>query len=565
MMITKEELKRIEEEQNLLLYAAKNILLAGDEKIIRKAISFIVENQSGKRRKDGRLNIFHLIEVARIAVDRIGLGKTSIVAALFHNILRESDVSLSEIEKEFGRGVTDLIKGYEKLSGIHIDKPSLFSENFRNFLFSLSDDIRVILLRLVDRVDLMRNLDAYSRKEQLRYADETFHLYAPLAHRLGLYNLKTELEENAMRYTEPEMYKSIERSLEKNVFEREAYINEFIMPIHNKIREYNYDVEIKGRSKSVYSIWKKMQNQKVKFEQIYDVFAIRIILKNTVVSEKADCWNIYSVITDIFEPNPKRLRDWVTTPKKSTGYESLHTTVKGPGDKWVEVQIRTQRMDEIAETGQAAHWKYKEGKKVESNEERMARIREIMEREDFFHLDKSNATKIDLYRDTIFVFTPTGDLFKLKANSTVLDFAYHIHSNVGDKCTGAIINGKNYSIKYHIKNGDTVKILTSKNQSPSLAWLSIVTSSRTMAKIRRSIRKTEYKDAELGKGILKRKLNQLKIEYSDVLIDKLLKHYKCKLAIDLYQKISDEKIDISDLKKILLEKESHQEEETIVL
>jgi len=429
---------------------------------------------------------------------------------------------------------------------------------------SISDDIRVVLLRLADRVDLMRNLDNDSREIQLRYADETFHLYAPLAHRLGLYALKTELEENAMRYSEPEMYYSIEHSLKESIKEREAYIKKFIAPIKDELKEQGFQVTIKGRSKSIYSIWKKMQKQNVDFEQVYDVFAIRIILDNTVVNEKADCWNVYSIITNTFEPNPKRLRDWITTPKKSTGYESLHTTVKGHNNKWIEVQIRTRRMDEVAETGQAAHWKYKEGKKTESNEERMKRIREILETEDALQLEKGDGTKIDLYKDTIFVFTPNADLYKMKAGSTVLDFAYRIHSNIGDTCIGAIIKGQNYSIKHKINNGDTIKILTSKKQSPSSAWLNIVTLNKTKAKIRKSIRAIEYKDAEMGKGMLLRKLGQLKIEFSDLIIQKLQKYFNCHLAIDLYQKIGSQQIDIGLIKNVLTEEEVVAEEKEIV-
>lgn len=545
------EKERIEAKYQKLLVELSSVASQSEIEKVKEAYQMLCAHCGEKRRSDNQLYIAHPLEVAYLLVDQIGLGATSVIAALLHNIPYQCDVSAKEIEKRFGSTVTLIIKEFRQISDIHIEKPSLYSENFRNLLLSLAQDIRVILLKLADRVHVMRTANSADKKTRQMNSEETFYLYAPLAHRLGLYNLKTELEENAMKAVYPEIYEEIERKLRETKEARAQYIREFIKPIDKELKKYGFDFEIKGRSKSIHSIWQKMKKQNVDFDQVYDVFAIRIILNNTIEDEKADCWRVYSFITNKYEPNPMRLRDWVSVPKKSTGYESLHTTVKGPRDRWVEVQIRTRRMDENAEKGHAAHWKYKEGGGKDTNEERLKTIREMLEQVDPGELDKSEEAKIDLYKDTIFVFTPQNELKKLQMGSTVLDFAYQVHTRVGDRCMGAIVNGKNVPIRHELKNGDKVKIITSNNQKPSPDWVNYVQSNRTKNKIRRALRKIQYKDVDEGKAILVRKLNQLKMEFTDKIVKDLILYYKLNSAQDLYQGIGSREIDISDLKKIL--------------
>ena len=550
-MIEPGEQKKIEAKYRQLIDVLSPLTTEQEIEKVKDAYRFLEKHCGEKRRADNELYIIHPLEVAHLLVDQIGVGPTSVIAALLHNVPYVCDVPVDKIEKRFGSTVGLIIREFKQISDIYVEKPSLYSENFRNLLLSLARDIRVILLKLADRVHIMRTLEGVDEKTKERAAEETSFLYAPLAHRLGLYNLKTELEENAMYSMYPEIYTNIQRKLRETKEARAKYIREFIQPIEQALRQYGFDFEIKGRSKSIHSIWQKMKNQNVPFDQVYDVFAIRIILNNIIEDEKTDCWRVYSFITNEYEPNPTRLRDWVSAPKKSTGYESLHTTVKGPRSRWVEVQIRTRRMDENAEKGQAAHWKYKEGDNRDSNEERLKSIRETLEDVDPNELDKKEQAKIDLYKDTIFVFTPQNDLKKLPTGASVLDFAYQIHSRVGDRCTGAIINGKNVPIRHELQNGDQVKIITANNQKPSPDWVHFVKSNRTKNKIRRALRKIQYKDVDEGKAILTRKLNQLKMDSNDRIVVDLIKHYKLNTAQDLYQGIGSGEIDISDLKKIL--------------
>jgi len=524
----------------------------GEVDNLSKALEILHRYCGEMRHTDGSLFERHPVEVAISVVEDLGLGYKSVLVALLHVLPNHCDFELKDIQKHFGEEVAGLIEEFIRISSIRIDKPSLYSDNFRNLLLSLVKDIRVILIKLIDRVHMMRTLEGVDENIRKKISNETFYLYAPLAHRLGLYRMKTELEDNAMKHTHPEIYQDIQRKLKETKDEREKYIQEFIEPIQQAIKSQGFDFEIKGRSKSVFSIWQKMKKQNVDFEQVYDVFAIRIILNNIIESEKADCWKVYSILTDKYMPNPTRLRDWVTVPKASSGYESLHTTVKGPGNRWLEVQIRTRRMDDIAEKGQAAHWKYKEGSsKSTSDEDKLKAIREILEQTTAAELEEGGDGKIDLYKDTIFVFTPDYDLKKLQAGSTVLDFAYHIHSKVGEKCTGAIINNKNVPIRYELQNGDMVKVQTSKNQKPAADWLNYVKSNRTRTKIKRSLRQMNYQHADAGKAILIRKLNQLKIPFSDEVVSKLIKHFKVKTSQDLYEGIGNQDFDISSLKEIL--------------
>ncbi|MGM0567367.1 MAG: RelA/SpoT family protein [Bacteroidota bacterium] len=553
-MIENIENTRLESRKAYLLQLLADETGPGEKEKLNKALEILHTHCGEMQHTDDSLFERHPVEVAISVVEDLGLGYNSVLVALLHILPNHCDFELKDIEKHFGKEVAGLIEEFLRISSIRIDKPSLYSDNFRNLLLSLVKDIRVILIKLIDRVHMMRTLGGVEEKARKKISNETFYLYAPLAHRLGLYRMKTELEDNAMKHTHPEIYQDIQRKLKETKDEREKYIQEFIEPIQHAIKSQGFDFEIKGRSKSVFSIWQKMKKQNVDFEQVYDVFAIRIILNNTIENEKADCWKVYSILTDKYTPNPTRLRDWVTVPKATSGYESLHTTVKGPANRWVEVQIRTRRMDDIAEKGQAAHWKYKEGSaRKSSDEEKLKTIREILEQTTAAELEEGGDGKIDLYKDTIFVFTPDYDLKKLQAGSTVLDFAYHIHSKVGEKCTGAIINNKNVPIRYELQNGDMVKVLTSKNQKPAPDWVNYVISNRTRTKIKRSLRQMNYQHADAGKAILMRKLNQLKMTYSDEAVNKLIQHFKVKTSQDLYEGIGNQDFDVSSLKDILQE------------
>lgn len=550
-MIAAGERETLEKRKNYLKVLLQLNEDSVDARKIDQAFEYAFEQCKETRHVDNTLLVKHAIEVSITVVEELGLGVNTVVAALLHIITLNCDYGSKEVQRRFGRTVSELLDGFRKISKIRVDKPSLYSDNFRNLLLSTVSDIRVILLKLIDRVHMMRSLQGVDGSIRKKVCEETFYLYAPLAHRLGLYKLKTELEDNAMKHTYPEMFRNITKSLRETKRAREAYIREFIQPLNAELKSHGFKFETKGRSKSVYSIWQKMQKQNVKFDQVYDVFAIRIILDNTIADEKTDCWSVYSIIANKYEPNPKRLRDWVSVPKKSTGYESLHTTVLGPRKRWVEVQIRTRRMDNVAEKGQAAHWKYKEGSKGTSDEERLKNIREILEQPDSAELEESNDARIDLYKDTIFVFTPDGELKKLQAGSTVLDFAYQVHSRVGEQCTGAIVDEKNVPIRYELNNGETVKIITSKNQKPAPGWINYVQSNRTKTKIRRSLRQMQLQHTDAGKATLKRKLNQIKTPFSDEVVNYLLKYFKVKTSQDLYEGIGNQQFDISGLRDIL--------------
>lgn len=555
-----EEKIYLEQKKENLLALVSTYLSENEVKKVNDALELLQKECKDNRHTDGSLFVLHPIDVAIGVAEQLKLGVTSIVVALLHSLPNTCDYPIENIRKDFGNTVADLIEGFQQISKIHIEKPSLYSDNFRNLLLSLIKDIRIILIKLIDRVYMLRSMEGISFKEQQKICEETFYLYAPLAHRLGLYAMKTELEDNAMKYSHREKFDSITRSLKESKNKREAYIKSFIEPIRKELLAHGFKFEIKGRSKSVHSIWQKMIKQKVGFEKVYDVFAIRIILDNIIDDEKADCWKVYSILTNKYQPNPKRLRDWVTVPKSSSGYESLHTTVLGPQERWVEVQIRTRRMDDVAEKGQAAHWKYKEGATKENTDElRLKSIREILEKPEDSELEETEDVKVDLYADTIFVFTPDRELKKLSAGSTVLDFAFQVHTRVGEQCTGAIVDGKNVPIRYPLKNGETVKILTSKNQRPAADWIHYVSSIRTKTKIRRALRAMEYRNVDMGKDTLLRKLNQLKHAYDDEVVNRLLKHFKLKTSQDLYEGIGAEKIDISGLKKILVPDEEVKE------
>ncbi|HNW51399.1 MAG TPA: RelA/SpoT family protein [Prolixibacteraceae bacterium] len=497
--------------------------------------------------------IYHSIAVAKIVAIEIGLGTDPVVAALLHNVFEstsEKDELIASIPKKFGDQVSSLLDGLFKINSIDTVTISVNSENFRRLLLTLSGDLRVVLIKIADRLVDMRNLEGLSEGLQQKYANESSFLYAPLAHRLGIYNIKSELEDLSLKYLKPDEYKNIVKKLEETVEERKNFVSEFVKPIEAKLEARNFKFDMKARTKSVYSIWNKMKKQKVTFEEVYDLFAIRIILDSKLEEEKSDCWQVYSIVTEEYQPNTERMRDWISIPK-SNGYESLHTTVMGPHRKWVEVQIRTRRMDEIAEKGLAAHWKYKGGKSSGELDRWLTGIREMLENSSQNAEDVIEEFKTNIYSDEIFVFTPKGDLKRLPAGATILDFAYDIHSDLGDKCVGGKVNERKVSIKHKLKNGDMVSVETSSNQRPKMDWLDFVVSTKAKAKIKSSLNEEKKKEAENGREIVKRKFKNWKIDYTDENIRLILNQLKIKSSVDLFYAISKGEIEALQLKEIL--------------
>jgi len=493
--------------------------------------------------------------MADFVMCEMDLDRESGTAIILKDLFDRGKVSREQIILDFGKAVWEIISGLQKIEKIDTRKSSANVENFIKLLLTLSDDFRVFLIRLGQRYFEMRHLSDFDKDIQKQLTDETVLLYIPLAHRIGLYHIKTEVEDIVLRFTDPESYSVIEGKLRETSRERALYTSRFTLPIEIRLKEAGFDCEIKTRVKSISSINRKMLVQKVGFEKVYDLFAIRIIIQTTRDNEKSDCWSVYSHVTDIYTPNPRRLRDWITIGK-STGYESLHTTVIGPDGRWVEVQIRTQRMDEIAEKGLAAHWKYKSGKEADSRNNLYAGIREMLEKQGKSKADKNlSRDKRALYSDEIFIFTPQGDLLKMKAGYTVLDFAFEIHTEVGYGCTGAMVNGKMVPLKHILQNGDMVKILTSKNQKPHQGWLEIVKSPRTLARIKHALKMEQYREAETGKEIIKNKVVQLDLEFTDAVINKLCSFFNCGSYLELYQKFGEGKLETSKIRKALLEPE----------
>lgn len=547
------EKKEILKQYRTLLRACKRTLNKGDKQQIRQAFDMAHEAHKEMRRKSGEPYIYHPIAVATIAAEEIGLGTTSIVCALLHDVVEDTDITLEDIERTFGKKVAQIIDGLTKISSVFDNKSSLQAENFRKMLLTLSDDVRVILIKLADRLHNMRTLDSMPRDKQLKISSETVYLYAPLAHRLGLYAIKTELEDLAMKYTEAGVYKTIAQKLQQTKKERTKFIQEFTEPFKEEFEKQGLQFEIKGRPKSIYSIWKKMKKQGVTFEEIYDLFAIRIIIDSPMEMEKADCWKVYSIVTDYYTPNPDRLRDWVSTPK-ANGYESLHTTVMGPTGRWVEVQIRTQRMNEIAEKGYAAHWKYKESSSENVLDEWIGRIREILENPESNALDFIDDFKLNLFSEEIFVFTPKGDLKTLPVNSTTLDFAFEIHSNVGYRCIGAKVNHKLVPLSYKLNSGDQVEIITSNKQTPKEDWLHFVVTAKSKSRIKAALKEEKRTVAEDGKEILERKFKHLKLKLDTHNLNELLAFYKVPSSLDLYYRIGTGTLEVHDLKDFIVEK-----------
>lgn len=558
-LIERDEIERKEilKKYKSLLRSIRHDLTNEQKKLIRSAFDLALDAHKDMRRKSGEPYIYHPIAVAKIAASEIGLGTTSIVCALIHDVVEDSNYTLLDIKRKFGEKIAKIVDGLTKIQEVFDHTDSMQAENFRKMLLTLSDDVRVILVKLCDRLHNMRTLESMSRKNQLKISSETLFLYAPLAHRLGLYNVKSELEDLAIKYTQRDAYKEISQKLNAKKAARDRYIKKFIEPLRERLDEAGLVYEIKGRPKSIYSILKKMNHQGIPFEQVYDLFAIRIIVDSKPEKEKADCWTAYSVVTDQYKPNPQRTRDWITTPK-SNGYESLHSTVMANDGKWVEVQIRTKRMDEIAEKGYAAHWKYKNTmdgisqSKSEGVDGWLSRIKEVLENPSSNALEFLDDFKLQLIHDEIFVFTPGGDLKKLPVGATALDFAFEIHTEVGNKCIGAKLNNKLVPISHVLTNGDQVEILTSEKQHPKEEWLNSVVTGKAIARIRNYLREHKRIAAEEGKEILKKKFSKEKITFNDDNVQKIVKSFKIQSQLDLYYNIqkgliSQDKLDIENI------------------
>ncbi|MEQ8238043.1 MAG: bifunctional (p)ppGpp synthetase/guanosine-3',5'-bis(diphosphate) 3'-pyrophosphohydrolase [Cyclobacteriaceae bacterium] len=546
-----EENKEIVRRYRQLLRHAKPLLKGNDSKLIRKAFNTALEAHSGTRRKSGEPYIFHPIAVAKICVDEIGLGTTSIISALLHDVVEDTEWIIKDIERDFGKKIARIIDGLTKISGVFEHGSSQQAENFRKMLLTLSEDVRVILVKLADRLHNMRTLDSMPVNKQYKIASETIFLYAPLAHRLGLYAIKSEMEDLYLRYTEPEVYDDIIRRIDATKETRSKFIKSFIRPIQRNLNDLNLDYIIKGRPKSIYSIWNKMKKQGIPFEEVYDLFAIRVIVDVPYESEKAACWQVYSIVTDFYKPNPDRLRDWISTPK-ANGYESLHTTVMAKNGQWVEVQIRARRMDDIAEKGYAAHWKYKDNESSNSSsglEQWISKVRDMLEQNDSSALEFVDDFRGNLFNDEVFAFTPKGDLKTLPRGATALDFAFEIHTEVGAKCIGAKVNQRLVPINYALKNGDQVEILTSSKQKPNDDWLRFVVTSKAKSKIKDELKEDKKHIADEGKEIAIRKLKHFKIEPSNEVFEKLRVYFDMANLFDLFFKIGEGSIDNKDLRR----------------
>jgi guanosine-3',5'-bis(diphosphate) 3'-pyrophosphohydrolase len=548
---------KIQSGYRALLQVARNTVAAEDIKKIRRALDLAIDACGEKVILTGESQILHALSVARIIAGETELGLTSIITALLHDSYNRLDISAKDLEKEFGRKVVEILNGFSRISSIESMQSSYQAENFRKLLLSLADDVRVILIKLVERLEYMRNLETAPEKEKLPLASETYFLYAPLAHRLGFYNIKLEMEDLAVKYLEPEQYRYIENRLKQTTASRNRLIREFSRPLKEKLEKNSFKFTIKSRTKSIHSIMLKMKKQGVEFDEVYDLFAVRIILDTKVENEKSECWRAYSIVTDLYQPNPSRLRDWISVPK-SNGYESLHTTVVGPRGKWVEVQIRTTRMDEIAEKGLAAHFKYKGIKGEGGLDTWLTRMREILESSEKEESAFIDQVRSGLYTDEVFVFTPKGDLKQLPAGATVLDFAFEIHTAVGASCVGGKVNGKNVTIKHVLQNGDHVDIIRSKNQKPKRDWLSFVVTSKARSKIKLALNEEKARAAAEGKEMLMRRLKNWKIPYGDTVIQKLINHYNLKTAHDLYFLIETGKIEILEIKEVLQKEQAPQ-------
>ena len=558
------------EEHKQLIQLYKRLLLLSKD-TLQKDDCRKLKNHLIKAMSEGTIprNVFQMnpiikdMQTAVIVAEEIGMRRASILGIMLHESVKYNLCSLESVKEEYGEDVAGIIRGLVKINELYSKSPIVESENFRNLLLSFAEDMRVILIIIADRVNLMRQIkDSPNEEARLEVANEAAYLYAPLAHKLGLYKLKSELEDLSLKYTQHDVYYYIKEKLNATKQARDRYIDAFIEPIKKKLEEAGLKFHMKGRTKSIHSIYQKMKKQGCPFEGVYDLFAIRIILDSPLDKEKQECWQAYSIVTDMYLPNPKRLRDWLSVPK-SNGYESLHITVMGPEGKWVEVQIRTERMDEIAEKGLAAHWRYKGIKGESGLDELLNSIRETLENSDN-DLDAMDQFKLDLYKDEVFVFTPKGDLYKLPQGATVLDFAFSIHSNLGCRCTGARVNGKNVQLRQKLNSGDQVEIMTSNTQTPKRDWLTFVTTAKARNKIRQALKEIAARQTQFAKETLERKFKNRKMEYDEAILMRLIRKLGFKTVTDFYQSIADESIDVNDIIDKYLDmqkKETEQREE----
>lgn len=546
-----QEKKEILRHYRSLLRSLKTKLKKGDKELVRTAFEMAAEAHKTMRRKSGEPYILHPLAVAQICVEEIGLGVRSTICALLHDTVEDTDVTLEDVAREFGNEIARIIDGLTKISTVVDANSTQQAENFKKILLTLTDDPRVILIKLADRLHNMRTLDSMKREKQLKISSETVYVYAPLAHRLGLYNIKTEMEDLSMKYLEPDTYKEIARKLSETKRERSRYINEFVKPIKEKLERAGFtNYELYGRPKSIHSISNKIKKKGVSFEEVYDLFAIRIIIDSPAEREKEDCWKAYSIVTDMYTPSPERLRDWLSNPK-SNGYEALHTTVMGPQGKWVEVQIRTKRMNEIAEKGLAAHWKYKEGSGDEDRFDKwFHNIREALSNQDSSSLDFLQDFKSSFLTEEIYVYTPKGDVKMLPVGATALDFAFSVHSDVGSRCIGAKVNHKLVPIAHKLRSGDQIEIITSSKQKPSEDWLNFVVTTKAKSKIKDALKEEKRKVADEGKYVLQRKLEQMGASFDIHNVETLTLFYKLPSQLELFYKIATKAIDLKEIKEL---------------
>jgi GTP pyrophosphokinase len=543
-----QEKKEIVRQYRALSRALRPKIKKGDKELLRTAFEMATNAHKTMRRKSGEPYIFHPIAVAMICVEEIGLGVRSTICALLHDTVEDTDITLDDIKNEFGNEIAKIVDGLTKISTVMDTNSSQQAENFKKILLTLTDDPRVILIKLADRLHNMRTLDSMKQEKQLKISSETIWVYAPLAHRMGLYIIKTELEDLSMKYLESDTYKEIAKKLAETKRERTKYINEFVRPLKEKLASTGIDFEIYGRPKSIHSIWNKIKKKGVSFEEVYDLFAIRVILDAPIEKEKEECWKVYSLITDEYLPSPERLRDWLSNPK-SNGYEALHTTVMGPQGKWVEVQIRTKRMNEIAEKGLAAHFKYKEGNQNEDRFDKwFMQIREALGNQDEGGIDFLQDFKTSFLAEEIYVYTPKGDVKMLPTNSSALDFAFYIHTAIGSKCIGAKVNHKLVPISHKLRSGDQIEIITSNKQKPSEDWLNSVVTAKAKNSIKDALREEKKIIAEEGKYTLQRKLEGIGAVYNPFNIDQVMNYYKLHSQLDLLYRIATKNIDLKELK-----------------
>ncbi|HJD75519.1 GTP pyrophosphokinase [Bacteroides reticulotermitis] len=546
---TKGEKKVLFSLYRRLIQSAGDSIFLKDCQKLKKHLIKAAECNKLQRNNFGMNPVIRDLQTAVIVSEEIGMKGSCLIGIMLHEIVKGGILKIDSVQSEFGDDVASIIKGLVKTNELYAKSPAIESENFRNLLLSFAEDMRVILIMIADRVNIMRQIkDTDNDDDRLKVAYEAAYLYAPLAHKLGLYKLKSELEDLSLKYTQRDTYYLIKEKLNQTKASRDKYIASFIDPINKMVKEAGLQFDIKGRTKSIHSIWQKMQKQKTSFEGIYDLFAIRIILDSDPdpAKEKQECWQVYSIITDMYQPNPKRLRDWLSIPK-SNGYESLHITVMGPEGRWVEVQIRTRRMDEIAERGLAAHWRYKGVKGETGLDEWLTSVREALENAESDSMKVMDQFKMDLYEDEVFVFTPKGDLFKLAKGATVLDFAFHIHSKLGCKCIGAKVNGKNAQIKQKLNSGDQVEITISNTQTPKQDWLNIVTTSKARTKIRQALKEMAARQHDFAKETLERKFKNRKLEYDEATMMRLIKRLGFKNVTEFYQSIADGGLDVNGL------------------